>query len=159
VDLQYIDVCAQPLDTGIDGVEDMLAGETNTVDDHWAIVHSRGHELLLLRHSRELFRVKDAAIAFGENDDSFTANVVVLQGLANDTLGVAEGVEISLGHYSALEVVCSWSFEAYCVPGIDAIVESMLDDGQSFFFRKRPGHLVGLAILHATENDLRDLET
>lgn len=77
VDLQHIDVRAQPLNTGIDRIEDMLPGETDAVDEG-AIIAGRG------RDGREVAFVVDAEEALGQDDDAVAGDVVLLQGFADD---------------------------------------------------------------------------
>lgn len=89
MDLQDVNVCAQTFDTSIDCIEDMLARQSGAVDER-TVVGSGG------RDGRELALVINAEEALGQNDYAVARDVVLLQGLSNDFLGFAVGVDIGL---------------------------------------------------------------
>ena len=61
VDLQHIDVRAQPLDGGVDRIEDVLAGESHAVHPLAVVSVARGDR----RHVALVAFVGDAKVAFG----------------------------------------------------------------------------------------------
>lgn len=79
VDLQHVDVRAEPLDAGVDRVEDVLARQADAVDEV-AVVAGRG------RDGREVALVVNAVEALGQDDDAVAGDVVFLQGFAEDFL-------------------------------------------------------------------------
>jgi hypothetical protein len=79
VNLEHIDVCAETLDASINGIEDVLARQTDTVDKVTFV--TRG-----LPDGRELALIVDAVEALGHDDHTVAGNVELLQGLANDLL-------------------------------------------------------------------------
>lgn len=89
MDLQHVDVCSQSLDTGINGVEDVFAGQANPVDE--ITVVNTGS-----RNGRKVTLVVHTEVALGEDDNSVTGNRELLQGFSNDFLGAAVGVDIGL---------------------------------------------------------------
>lgn len=89
VNLQHVDVGSQSLDTGVNGVEDVLAGQADPVDE--TTVVSTGS-----RNRREVALVIHTEVALGQDDNPVTGNRELLQGFANDLLGTAVGVDISL---------------------------------------------------------------
>ena len=89
VDLEDVDVGTQALDTGVDGVEDVLAGETDAVDE-FAVVDSRGGD------RGHLAFVVNTKEALGEEDNAVAGDVVFLEGLAEDFFGLAVGVDVGL---------------------------------------------------------------
>lgn len=89
MDLQDIDVGTQPLDTGVDSVEDVLAREADAVDPG-AVVGARGRDGGLVA------LVVDAEIALGQDDDAVAGDVVFLQRFADDLFGFAVGVDVGL---------------------------------------------------------------
>lgn len=76
MDLQHIDVSAQTLDAGVDRVENVLAGQADTVDKV-AIVAGRSGD------GRELALVVHAEVALGQDDHAVPRDVVLLQGFAD----------------------------------------------------------------------------
>lgn len=98
VDLKHIDICAETLDALLDGIEDVLAAETNLVD-HLAIVCGD-------RCDSEcgIFLV-DAEVALGEEDKLLARDVVLLDGFGDDLLGDTVGVDVGLKQLSAI-VLC-----------------------------------------------------
>lgn len=94
VNLKHIDVCAETLDTLLDGIEDVLAAETNLVD-HLAIVYRDRRDT-----ERGIFLV-DAEVALGEKDNLLARDVVLLDGFGDDLLGDAVRVNVGLEQLSA----------------------------------------------------------
>jgi hypothetical protein len=94
VDLEHIDICAETLDALLDGIEDVLAAETNLVD-HLAIVYRDGCDT-----ECRIFLV-NAEVALGEEDKLLARDVVLLDGFGDDLLRDAVGVDIGLEQLSA----------------------------------------------------------
>lgn len=80
---------AQPLHTLLYRVEDVLAAQSDLVD-HFPVVATHGSD-----SQGGIFFV-DAEIAFGEDDDLASWDVVLLQRLSDDLLGDAVGVDVGL---------------------------------------------------------------
>lgn len=91
VDLQHIDIGTQSLNAGVDGIEDVLARQTNTVHKAAVVVGGGGD-------GRHLAFVVDTVEALGEDDNTVAGDVVLLQGLSEDFLGLAVGVDVRLGN-------------------------------------------------------------
>jgi len=89
MDLEKIDIGAQSLNAVINSIDDMLAGETDTVNER-AVVLAREPDWGLLA------LVVDAEVALGEEDDAVAGDVVLLQGFAEDFFGLAVGVDVGL---------------------------------------------------------------
>jgi hypothetical protein len=89
VDLENVDVGAQALNAGVDGVENVLAGETDAVHE-LAIVDSRGGD------RGHLAFVVDTEEALGQEDNAVAGDVVFLEGLAEDFFGLAVRVDVGL---------------------------------------------------------------
>ena len=89
MNLQHVDVSAQTLDTRINRIKDVLAGQANTVDKVPIIAGCRGDgwEFALVIHAEE---------ALGQDDYAVARDVVLFQGFANYLLGSAMGIDISL---------------------------------------------------------------
>lgn len=89
VNLQHVDISAEPLDTGVDCVEDVLARQAHTVDKGAVVARRR-------RNRRLAAAVVDAEEALGQDDDAAARNVVLLQCLADDLLRAAVRVDVGL---------------------------------------------------------------
>lgn len=89
MDLQDIDIRAQPRHTRVDSVEDVFPRETNTVHEIAVVLggHSDGRLFAL---------VVDAEEALAENDDSVARDRVLLECFADDFLGAAVRVDVGL---------------------------------------------------------------
>jgi hypothetical protein len=79
MNLQDVDVRAQSLYAGIYRIEDVLAGQTDTVDQVTVVASRR-------RNRREIALVVHAEEALGEDDHAIARDVVLFQGLADDLL-------------------------------------------------------------------------
>ena len=90
VDLQHVDVGAQPLDASVHRVEDVLPRQSDAVDEAGVVASGRrdGRLTALIVHAEE---------ALGQDDHAVTRDVVLLQRLADDLLGAAVGVDVGLG--------------------------------------------------------------
>lgn len=89
MNLQNIDIRAQSLNAGIDSIEDMLPGQTDTVNE-LAVVFAREPDRRLLT------LIVDAEVAFGEDDDAVPRDVELLQGFAQDLFRLAVRVDVGL---------------------------------------------------------------
>lgn len=89
VNLQYINVCAQTLDAGIDSVENMLSRQAGAIDPR-AVISSRGG------NGREVPLIIDTEEAFGQNDHAVARNIILLQSFSNNFLGFSMGVNVGL---------------------------------------------------------------
>ena len=89
MDLQHVDVGAQALDTGFDGVEDVLAGQADLVD-HGAVVGAH------LGDRRLRAVLLHAKVAFGEDDQLLARDAVLFDRLGDDFLGAAVGIYVGL---------------------------------------------------------------
>lgn len=92
VNLEHVDVRAKTLDAGVNGIEDMLARQTDAVDKSPFV--ARG-----LPDGWELALVVDAVEALGHDNHPVAGNVELLQGLANDLLRATVGIDIRLVSY------------------------------------------------------------
>lgn len=90
VDLQHVDVSAQPLDASLHRVEDMLPRQSDAVDEVAVVAPAR-------RDGRLAPLIVDAEEALAQDDHAVSRDVVLLQRLADDLLGAAVGVDVSLG--------------------------------------------------------------
>lgn len=160
VDLQNIDVCTQALYALLDSVEDVFAAKTDLVD-HVAII---GRDRC---DTKGWVFFVDAEVAFREEDDLVTGDVVLLEGFGNDLLGDAVGVDVGL-HVSvssssnlcecclidvALQIICT-----YCVPSIYAVLVGVLKDGQCGVLVQNPGLPLVAAEAHGAQDDLGHLQ-
>lgn len=89
MDLKDIDVGSEPLHTRVDGIKNVFAAESDTVD-HDAVIDRTLHE-------RQLSTVvADAKVTFGEDCHILAWDLERLQRFADDAFTVTMGVEISL---------------------------------------------------------------
>lgn len=89
MDLKYIDICAEAPDALLDGIEDVLAAETDLVD-HLAIICRDGRDT-----ECGIFLV-DAEVALGEENELLARDVVLLDSFGNDLLRDTVGVNVGL---------------------------------------------------------------
>lgn len=129
VSLQHVDISAQALHAPLDGVEDVLSRQADTINP-WSVVD--GESGCVDRSSG----LVDVVEAFGEDDDVLARDVVFFEELAQDLLGRSVGVGI-----------CD-------VERADTTVISILEDRQCFRFGFDPGLPVGVPIGHTAKNDL-----
>lgn len=121
MDLQDIDVGAQSLHALLDRVEDVLAAQTDSVD-HVAVVGGAcgdGDGGVFFLHAK---------VAFGEDDDFVAGDVVLLESLSDDLLGVAVGVDVGL---TMLDLLKNLYKIAYGIPGVDAALVGVLEKRQT----------------------------
>jgi hypothetical protein len=90
VDLEDVDIGAQPLDARIYGVKDMFPRQADPINPG-AIVCCNSPKFQLFIRS-----VVDAKVTFGENDDARPWNVEFLQRLADDLFRFSIRVGIGL---------------------------------------------------------------
>lgn len=90
MDLQHIDIRAQPSDARVDRVEDVLPRQPDPVDPDGAVVGGGG------RDGRGPAVLVDAEEALGQDDDALAGDGELFQGLADDLLGAAVGVDVGL---------------------------------------------------------------
>jgi hypothetical protein len=83
VDLEDVDIGAQPLDARIYGVKYMLPRQADPINPGTIVCGNIPSSQLLIRF------VVDAEVTFGENDDPRPRNVEFLQCLADDLFGFA----------------------------------------------------------------------
>lgn len=89
VDLQHVDIGTQTLDTGVDGVENVLAGETHAVHEVTVVGPGGGNW-------GHFAFVVDTKEAFGQDDHAVAGDLVLLEGFAEDFFGAAVGVDVGL---------------------------------------------------------------
>lgn len=89
MDLQYVDVCAQPLHAGVDRVQDMLPRQPDPVKPPPVVFGDGGD--LGLRTGRV-----DAEVAFREQHDVLAGDGVFLESFADYLFRAAVGVDICL---------------------------------------------------------------
>lgn len=133
VDLEHVNVSAETLNTTVHGLEDMLPREADLVHAGPIVTGQVGWvdgSLVLV----------DELETFGHDDELGAGDVILLDGGADDFLGAAVGVGV--GH----------------VPGVDAAVKGVLEDGEGLVLVEEPGLPVLVAEAHAAEDDLGDLE-
>jgi len=152
MDLQDIDVGAQSLYTLLYCVEDVLTAQANLVD-HFTVV------LTNLSNTQARIFFVDTKVAFGEDDDLVSWDVVLLQRLSDDSLGDAVGVDVGLlvnNQYWILTCV-GW-LDAYRIPSVDAALVRMFKKRQAFGLIQDPGLPLGRAVAHGAQNDPGHLE-
>ncbi|KAF5982399.1 hypothetical protein FCOIX_3698 [Fusarium coicis] len=110
---------SQPFDALVHRVMDMLSRETNSVDARTIVTgESSGiYRALVLVDKLEALR----------NDQLEEGNIIVLDSLAEDPLWLS--IRVCIGD----------------IPGIDALVEGILKDGESFVFVEKPGLPISVA--------------
>ena len=89
VDLEHIDIGTQTLDASVNGIEDVLARQTDSVDEVSFIACG-------FPDGREFALVIDPEIALGHDDHTVAGNVELLQGFTNDFFGATVGIDIGL---------------------------------------------------------------
>ena len=147
MDLQDIDVGAQSLYTLLYCVEDVLTAQANLVD-HFTVV------LTNLSNAQARIFFVDTKVAFGEDDDLASWDIVLLQGLSNDPLGDAMGVDVGLwvdNQYGILMRV--GRLDAYRIPGVDTALVRMLKKRQAVGLIQDPGLPLGGAVANGAQND------
>jgi hypothetical protein len=102
VDLQHIDVRAQPLYALIHGVEDVFPAEAHLV---YVVVVICGYGC----DAEGGVVFVDAEVAFGEDDDFAAGDVVLFEGFADDAFGDSVGVDVGLeGCEMGLRWIGNW---------------------------------------------------
>jgi hypothetical protein len=91
VNLEHIDVRAETLHASVNGIEDVLARQTDTVDKVTFVTCG-------LPNGWELALVVDTVEALGHDNHTVAGNVELLQGLANNFFRATVGVDIRLLH-------------------------------------------------------------
>lgn len=87
------------------------------------------------------WRFAHGKVAFCDDDDFFTGNVVLLDSFADDLLGSAIGVDIG------------------SVPRVEAAVVGSLDQGQGFAFFNHPWQTLLVTETHAPKDGNGDTQT
>ena len=152
MDLQHVDIGTQSLDAGVDGIEDVLARETNTVHKAAVVVRGGGD-------GRHLAFIVNTEEALGEDDNTVTGDVVLLQSLSEDFLRLTVGVDIGLGMTKSVSINLSWAGgSTYRIPGVDTTLVSVLDQRKGFFLVQNPVLPLLGTVGHGTQDDLGDLE-
>lgn len=95
MNLEHIQIRAKSLDASIHSSEDMLPRQPNAIH-HDPIVNTHPGQLFLIRQSIQITWVWNPTVAFRQDDDSLARDVVFLQSLGDNTLGLAKGIDIGL---------------------------------------------------------------
>jgi hypothetical protein len=95
VNLQHINVGSQSLDTGVHSIEDMLARQTNAVDEVAAIACRSSDRW-------EFAFVVNTVETLCQDHDAVTWDVVLRQGFADDLLGPTMRIDIRLSQMSTI---------------------------------------------------------
>lgn len=90
LDQEDVDVCAEALDAGLDGIEDVFAGQAQSIHIS-AVVVCCGKNLHL-----RLSWSTDGPSTFGDDDNALARDLIGCKGLADDLLRHAVRVEIGL---------------------------------------------------------------
>lgn len=137
MDLQYINVGSQALDTGVYSIEDMLARQTNAIDKVAAITCCGSDRW-------EFALVVNTVETLCQDHDAITRDVVLRQGFADDLLRSAMRIDIRLSQMSTIFNgwnlrICrpKWQF-TYSIPRVDSLLVGMLNEGQGFLFVQDP---------------------
>jgi len=133
MDLQDIDICAQPGNTLVHCIENVLPAQSNLID-HISIINAGFGNWKLLPV------LADTKITFGQNNHLVSGNVVLLDGLSNNLLGFAVRV-----------YVCG-------VPSVQPDIVCMLQEGQSFILVDNPVLPFRAPDGHAAKDNLGDLQ-
>lgn len=135
MDLQHVDVRPQAPHTGVDRVEDVLPRQPDAVDPDGPVVGGAGGD-----GGGAVAVLVDAQEALGQDDDALARDVVLLEGLADDLLGAAVGVD-----------VCG-------IPRVDPPLVRVLEQRQGLVLVEHPLLPLPGAVGHGAQDDLGDLE-
>lgn len=113
MDLQNVDMGSQSRNTLVNSIKDMLPAQANLID-HLAIICTRSSNRWLASIAR------NSEIAFAQDDDFVSRDIVFLEGLADDLFRASVGVDIC------------------CVPCVETDIVGMLEEWEGFFFVEYP---------------------
>ena len=125
MDLQHVDIGSQPLDAPLHRIEDVLPAQPDLID----------HRPVVRAHRRDVdFAVLlgDAEETLAQDDELLARDVVLLDGLADELFAAAVGVDVGR------------------VPGVDADVVGVFEEGERLGFVEDPGLPVGGAVAHCS---------
>jgi hypothetical protein len=116
VNLQHINIRPQPFNTLFHRIKNMLPTQAHPIRHEPIVLCTRRNH----RHSTRIRLIRNSIKALRHDHHAVPRDVVLLQGLANDLLGAAVRVDVRR------------------VPGVDAGLVGVLEEGQGAVFVEDP---------------------